>query len=114
MKLYLDEDLALAIAAALRKRRVDTVSVHELGNVELGDREQLIFATRQGRCLVTGNARDFRSLGHDAVAQRRPHAGIVLCPPWIHGPKVGAIVKALVEIAERYPGGRGEYDVIYL
>ena len=89
MKFYLDEDLAPAIAVALRKRG-------------------------QGRCVVSGNARDFRSLGHDAVEQRRPHAGIVLCPPRIHGPDVGAGVKALVDVAERYPAGLGEYDVLYL
>ena len=114
MKFYLDEDLAPAIAVALRKRGVDAVSVHEVGTVGLGDKEQLVFATRQGRCVVSGNARDFRSLGHDAVEQRRPHAGIVLCPPRIHGPDVGAVVKALVDIAERYPAGLGEYDVLYL
>ena len=83
MKFYLDEDLAPAIAVALRKRGVDAVSAHEVGNVELGDKEQLAFATRQGRCMVSANARDFRSLGHEAVEQGRPHAGIVLCPPRI-------------------------------
>ena len=32
----------------------------------------------------------------------------------VHGLDVGAIVKALAEIAERYPAGLGEYDVLYL
>jgi predicted nuclease of predicted toxin-antitoxin system len=114
VKLYLDEDLAPAIGVALRRRGVDAVSADEVGNVELGDKEQLVFATRQGRCVVSGNARDFRSLGHDAVEDGRPHAGIVLCPPRIHGLDVGTVVKALMEIAERYPGGLGEYDVLYL
>lgn len=114
MKFYLDEDLAPAIAVALRKRGVDAVSAHEVGHVELGDKEQLVSATRQGRCMVSGNARDFRSLGQDAVAQGRPHAGIVLCPPRIHGPDIGAVVNALMGIADRYPAGLGEYDVLYL
>jgi len=114
VKFYLDEDPAPAIAVALRRRGVDAVSAHEVGSVGIGDKEQLVFATRQERCVVSGNVRDFRSLGHDAVEQRRPHAGIVLCPPRIHGPDVGAVVKALVKIAERYPAGLGEYDVLYL
>jgi predicted nuclease of predicted toxin-antitoxin system len=114
VKFYLDEDLAPAIAVALRKRGVDAVSAHEVGNVELGDKEQIAFATRQRRCMVSANARDFRSLGHEAVEQGRPHAGIVLCPPRIHGRDVGAVVKALMEIAKRYPRGPGEYDVLYL
>ena len=114
MKFYLDEDLTPIIAVALRKRRVDAVSAHELGQIGLSDAEQLSFAAGQGRCLVSANARDFRRLGRDAIEQGRPHAGIVLCPPRIHGLDVGAIVKALAEIAERYPAGLGEYDVLYL
>ena len=99
---------------AVRTRRRPTRSKHELGQIWLSDAEQLSFAAGQGRCLVSANARDFRRLGRDAIEQGRPHAGIVLCPPRIHGPDVGAIVKALVEIAERYPAGLGEYDVLYL
>lgn len=114
MKFYLDEDLAPAIAVALGKKGVDAISAHEVGKLGLGDAEQLVLATRQGRCVVSGNARDFRSLGHDAVEQRRPHAGIVLCSPRVHGSDVGAVVKALMEIADRYPAGLGEYDVLYL
>lgn len=113
MKFYLDEDLAPAIAIALRKRGVDAISAHEVGRIGLSDADQLTFAAGQGRCLVSANARDFRRLGRDAIEQGRPHAGIVLCPPRIHGLDVGAVLKALAKIAERYPGGLGEYDVVY-
>lgn len=114
MKFYLDEDLTPAIATALRKRGMDAVSAHEAGHLGLGDAEQLIFAAGQGRCLVSANARDFRRLGRNAIEQGRPHAGIVLCSPRIHRLDVGTVVKALMEIAERYPAGVGEYDVLYL
>jgi hypothetical protein len=114
VKFYLDEDLTPVIAVALRKRGVDAVSAHDGGQIGLGDGEQLAFAAGQGRCLVSANARDFRRLGRGAIEQGRPHAGIVLCSPGVHGLDVGAVVKALVEIAKRYPEGLGEYDVIYL
>ncbi len=114
MKFYLDEDLTPAIAVALRKRAVDAVSAHEVGRTGFGDAEQLAFAAGKGRCLVSANARDFRRLGRDAIEQGRPHAGIVLCPPRIHGPDVGAVVNALVEIAKRYPAGLRDYNVVYL
>jgi predicted nuclease of predicted toxin-antitoxin system len=114
VKFYLDEDLAPAIAAGLRRKGVDAVSAHDVGHVEVGDAEQLVIATGQGRCLVSRNARDFTTLGRDATAQRRPHAGIVLCPPRIRGSDIGAAVNALMKIAERYPAGLGEYDVLYL
>ena len=114
MKFYLDEDLAPAIAAALKKRDVDAVSAHEVGQIGIGGAEQLAFAAGRGRCLVSANARDFGRLGRDAIEQGRPHAGIVLCPPRIHGLDVGAVVNALVEIAQRYPKALGKYDVVYL
>ena len=114
MKFYLDEDPAPAIAVALRKQAIDAVSAHEVGRIGLRDAEQLAFAAYQGRCLVSANARDFARLGRDAIDQGGPHAGIVLCPPRIHTQNVGIVVKALLEIAKRYPAGLGEYDVVYL
>ena len=114
MKFYLDEDLAPAIAVGLRKRGLDAISAHDVGNIGLGDTEQLAVAAEQHRCLVSRNARDFRRLGHAAVDQGHPHAGIVLCPPRMGGDNIGGIVRALMQIAGRYPAGLGEYDVVYL
>jgi len=114
VKFYLDEDLRPAIAVGLRKRGIDTVSAHEVGNIGLGDTEQLAFAAGRRRCLVSKNARDFGRLGHAAVDQGQPHAGIVLCPPRMGGGNVGMIIGALIAIAGRYPAGLGEYDVLYL
>ena len=114
MRFYLDEDLAPSVAVGLRKRGIDAVSAHEVGNIGLGDTEQLAFAARQQRCVVSKNARDFGRLGHAAVDQGHPHAGIVLCPPRMGGGNVGVIVGALIAIAGRYPAGLGEYDVVYI
>ncbi len=114
MKFYLDEDLAPAVALALRQRGIDAVSAHDVRNLGLGDTEQLAFAARYRRCLVTGNARDFRSLGHEAVARQAPHAGIVVCPPKIHAATIGTVVTALIMLSRRYPAGLGDYDVVYL
>lgn len=114
MRFYLDEDLSPQIAVALRARGVDAVSAHEVRNQGLTDPQQLAFAARQRRCLVTGNARHFIRLAKEAVLNANPHAGIVLCPPRVHAPDVGALSRALIRIAERYPRGIGEYDVIYL
>jgi Domain of unknown function (DUF5615) len=97
VKFYLDEDLAPAIASTLRQRGVDAISAHDVGHLELEDKAPLAFAAREGRCLVTGNARDFRVLGQDAVARRPPHAGIVLGPPKIPRFGLGAVVNALVK-----------------
>jgi len=85
-----------------------------VGRIGLSDAAHLAFAAGQRRCLVSANARDFGRLGRDAIEQGRPHAGIVLCPPRIHGLDIGGVVRALARIAKRYPAGLGEYDVLYL
>ncbi len=114
MKLYLDEDLSPRIAAALRRKGIDTVSAHEVGNVQLSDSEQLAYAAGQGRCLVTRNARHFVVLSRDAVNRQEPHAGILLCSPRFTGAEIRAIVRKLSQVAERYPRGLGPYDILYL
>jgi predicted nuclease of predicted toxin-antitoxin system len=81
VRFYLDEDLPPRLAQILRRQGIDAVSAHELGNTQLTDREQLDRAMRQGRCLITANARDFIVIGREALATGAPHAGIVLCPP---------------------------------
>lgn len=114
MRFYLDEDLSPKIAERLRRRGIDALSALEAGNVQLSDREQLAHAARDGRCLVTRNARHFILLSQEAIRRQEPHAGIVLCPPSFHGFEIGVIADALTRMARRLPGGLGEYDVLYL
>ena len=114
MKFYLDEDLAPQIAARLRTKGVDAVSALEAGNAQLPDRDQLRYAARERRCLVTRNVRHFVVLARDAIRRQEPHAGIVLCPPSIRGFEITKITAALTRLAQKYPAGLGEFDVLYL
>lgn len=114
MKLYLDEDLSPRIAERLRTQGIDAISAIEVGNIQLSDREQLAFATREGRSLVTRNARHFIVLGRDSIQRQDPHAGIIICPPSIRGSEVTEIVSRLVRLAKRFPKGLEPYDLIYL
>lgn len=113
MRFYLDEDLPPSVARALRARGLDTVSAQEESMLRASDAEQLAFAARQGRCLVTRNAQDFIALSRVVIRDQVPHAGIVCCPPG-KGADVRAIVRGLLDVARRYPTGLGEYDLIYL
>ncbi len=114
MTFYLDEDLAPQVAERLRKMGLDAVSALGVGNAQLSDRDQLRFAARQGRCLVTRNARHFVLLAQAAIRDQDPHAGIVLCSPSVRGFEIGKIALALARLARRFPDDLGPYDVVYL
>lgn len=79
-RLYLDEDLANELTAALRQRGHDAVHTREVGNKGRTDPRQLAFAVHHGRILITANYRDFRML-HDAWvvwSDRRVGLGLAL------------------------------------
>jgi predicted nuclease of predicted toxin-antitoxin system len=113
VKFYLGENLSPVIAEALRRRGLDASSAHEVGMVGAPDPVQLAFAASEGRCLVTCDLRHFIEHGRRAVRDRRPHAGIILCPASFAG-EVLASARALARVAANYPAGFGQYDVIYL
>jgi predicted nuclease of predicted toxin-antitoxin system len=114
VKFYLDEDLSPKISAALRRKGIDAVSVHEVGNTQVSDSEQLAYAARQGRCLVTRNARHFLALSREAINRQQPHAGILLCSPGFTGAEFRSIANRLVQLAKQFPRGLGPYDIFYL
>jgi hypothetical protein len=105
VKVYLDEDLSPAIADLLRQRGIDSRTTHEAGNVQLDDRAQLAYATREGRAIITGNVVDFIELAHDAVATNTGHAGIVLVPSSFRGDEFQAIADAIFEALRLYRHG---------
>ncbi len=58
-RFYLDEDVQLGLAEALRARDIDAVHVYETGRGGGSDEAPLAFATEERRCFVTYNKRDF-------------------------------------------------------
>lgn len=78
IRLYLDEDVDVALAAALRQRGVDALTTQEAGNVGLRDEDQLTFATQAGRVFFTHNRGDFARLHPEVIQKGRVHAGIIL------------------------------------
>ena len=105
MKLYLDENPSPGIAERLRQRRIDAVSAHEVGNIQLDDRSHLHYATLAGRAIVTANVVDFIELAHDAVVTNTEHAGIVLIPSSFRGDELQAIAEAISKAVKPYPRG---------
>jgi predicted nuclease of predicted toxin-antitoxin system len=114
MKLYLDEDVPGAVAAALRRTKVDVLTTEEAGNKQASDAAQLHFATTAGRCLVTRNVKDFVELAEQAVRQQQPHPGIVLISSTYRGDETRRITEGLLRILRANPGGLETYGVRYL
>ena len=59
MKLYLDENIPVVLCTALSSHGVDCLTTQQAGNLGLADAQQLVFATTEGRILVTFNRKDF-------------------------------------------------------
>ncbi len=92
LRFHLDEHVDPALAHALRIRNIDVTTTREQGLASATDIEQLAFASREGRVLVTHDA-DFLSL----AAQGCSHAGICYCHQ--HARTVSELIKALSLLA---------------
>ena len=80
LRVYLDENIDVRVAPALRSRGWNVETTVEAGLLGRPDEVQLEHAAASGRVILTSNRRHFRRLQFDFVAARRRHAGIVLVP----------------------------------
>jgi predicted nuclease of predicted toxin-antitoxin system len=114
MKFYLDEDLSPKIAEILRKNGVDALSAHEIGAVEASDLQQLEFAGKEKRCLVTRNRDDFIKLTLRFFNDHRPHHGILIIPYTIPGDQFSRMAALMKTFASRHPSGFPPYTIAFL
>ena len=80
MKLYLDEMISPRVAAGLRQRGHDVVTVAERGNLGRSDARQFAVAIHERRALVTLDIGDFSALAKAAALAGSEHWGIVMVP----------------------------------
>jgi len=114
MKFYFDEDLSPKIADILRKKGVDALSAHEIGAVEASDLQQLDFAAKEGRCLVTRNRDDFVKITLRFFNDHRPHHGILVIPYTIPGDQFSRMATLLKTFASNHPAGLTPYTIAFL
>jgi len=72
MRFHLDEHVAYAIAAGLRRRGIDVTTASDAGLLEAPDEQHLAFALQEGRVIVTQDS-DFLRIH----ARGDAHPGIV-------------------------------------
>lgn len=78
IELYLDEDVDVLIAHLLRAYGYSAITTVQADHLGASDAEQLEYAARQKRTLLTHNREDFEILFHEYLGKSRPHAGIII------------------------------------
>jgi predicted nuclease of predicted toxin-antitoxin system len=76
--LYLDEDVDVLIAAALRSRGFSATTTLEAGQTGNSDEEQLAFAAERRMAVLTHNRIHFEELARGYYAAGRKHHGIII------------------------------------
>lgn len=78
IRLYIDEDLTDRLAVALRSRGYDVISAHEVNMRGRTDKEQLEFAAKNNRIVLTRNIKHFIALQREYYEHGLLHKGIVV------------------------------------
>ena len=82
--------------------------------VGASDLEQMEFAAREKRCLVTRNRDDFIKLTLQFFNDHRPHYGVLIVPYTIPGDQFARIARLLKTFASLHPSGLEPYSVDFL
>ena len=109
-RLFLDEDVHAALAAAPRKRGYDAVHALEIKRLGLSDESQPNFATQENRCLVTFNVGDFVRLHNRWMDLGREHAGIIVLKQL----PVGEMLRQLLALLQKESGDSMRGQVRFL
>jgi len=114
MKFYLDEDLSPKIAEILRRSGIDALSAHEVGMCEVSDQNQLDFAAKGKRCLVTRNRDDFIRLTVQFFNDQRPYCGVLIVPYTLPGDQFSRIASLIKKFSSPHQKGSAPYSITFL
>jgi hypothetical protein len=95
IRFFTDEDVYAAVAVALNQAGVDAISTPMSGRMSESDESQLLWASGQGRVVVTFNVGHFTAIHSRWMAQGRHHAGIVVSSQR----SVGDVIRRLLSLA---------------
>jgi len=111
---YADEDVPVLAARIARGLGLDILHTEELGRKGVRDQDQLLFAARQGRILITRNCKDFWPMSEEFAANQSPHAGVLCITKSLEDRPAAEIARALVAFDRAHTGGVPPYYVDYL
>ncbi len=102
--LFLDECVDRRLAATLVALGFDVVTVQQAHRESEDDEDQLLYATREGRMLLSHNQIDFRRWHAAFARQGRPHAGIVLIPQTVPLARLEIRARLMLDWVAEAPG----------
>jgi hypothetical protein len=85
IELYLDEDVDVLLAELVRARGFAAVTTRDAGRLGAGDLDQLFFASRLHKTLLTHNRDDFEAVARAFRRTGKHHDGIIMAvrhPPY--------------------------------
>lgn len=94
IRLYLDEDIPIQLAKALRQRGVDVLTTQEAEMAESTDEQQVAFAAENQRAILTHNKRDFVVIHRIYIQDGKEHWGIIVADQ----NKVGSLVRMVSKL----------------
>jgi len=97
MRLYFDKDVSVEIAANLKSRGFDVLTVRDAGRRHLADEAQLACAVQEQRTSVTHNRADFELLHAQYLAAQQPHFGIIIAK---RRPRDDIVVRKLLNLLD--------------
>lgn len=77
-KFYLNEDVNVGLAEALKRRGFDALTVRDAKYFGLTDEEQLKFASKQKRIIITCNRKHYIQLHKEFRRRKFFHCGIII------------------------------------
>ena len=78
IKLYLDEDVDVALADAVRRRGYDATTTRDCGNLGIADLAQIDFVRNSGFVILTHNVQDFPRLHYEIIGSDKHHPGLIV------------------------------------
>ncbi|MHB8577687.1 MAG: DUF5615 family PIN-like protein [Dehalococcoidia bacterium] len=107
MPYYLDANLSPKIVAAVKRLdpAIDVIAARAVGHDHWTDPEQLRYAAREGRVLVTQDRKDFNRIGAEFVAIGEAYTGSLMLPGSISTKDIGLCARALVRFDHDHPDG---------
>jgi hypothetical protein len=105
VRFYLDENVQIAIAEQLKRRRIDAITVRDLGLLGDEDINHLERATELGRVLCTHDA-DYI----DLATSGKDHTGIVFAQQHKHS--IGVWVAFLERLHNKYDDAEKVHNVV--